>query len=168
MARPDPLQSALDAAWFSTLGEPLGAGELTDIETYTLALGLPLNAPPLRVQSWQQAAEVLRGETGEWWALEEAERARLEQTVRLDSAAPAWIRVNDRLHGAAAVAAARSGCSDAAMIKVAAGASSYATYHYHLAMAAECGPDHAFIRKYALFSGGRWPLGIYDGRFAIF
>ena len=60
MARPDPLQSALDAAWFSTLGKPLGAGELTDIETYTLALGLPLNAPPLPVQSWQQAAEVLQ------------------------------------------------------------------------------------------------------------
>jgi hypothetical protein len=24
------------------------------------------------------------------------------------------------------------------------------------------------VRKYALFSGGRWPLGVYGDRFAIF
>jgi hypothetical protein len=29
-------------------------------------------------------------------------------------------------------------------------------------------PTHAFLRKYALYCGGRWPLGVYDGRFAIF
>jgi len=27
---------------------------------------------------------------------------------------------------------------------------------------------HPFLRKYALYCGGRWPLGIYDRVFAIF
>jgi hypothetical protein len=27
---------------------------------------------------------------------------------------------------------------------------------------------HPFLRKYALYCGGRWPLGLYHGRFAIF
>jgi hypothetical protein len=30
-------------------------------------------------------------------------------------------------------------------------------------MAASAFPDHPFVRKYALFSGGRWPLGVYRG-----
>ena len=34
--------------------------------------------------------------------------------------------------------------------------------------AAGAGDDHPFVRKYALFSGGRWPLGVYGERFAIF
>ena len=25
-----------------------------------------------------------------------------------------------------------------------------------------------FLRKYALYCGGRWPLGLYHGRFSIF
>ena len=29
-------------------------------------------------------------------------------------------------------------------------------------------PAHPFLRKYALYCGGRWPLGVYDQRFAIF
>lgn len=37
-----------------------------------------------------------------------------------------------------------------------------------LARAAGAESDHPFLRKYALYSGGRWPLGVYDGAFAIF
>ncbi len=37
-----------------------------------------------------------------------------------------------------------------------------------LARAAGAGDEHPFVRKYALFSGGRWPLGVYGDRFAIF
>jgi len=36
------------------------------------------------------------------------------------------------------------------------------------ARAADAGDHHPFVRKYALFSGGRWPLGVYGDRFAIF
>ena len=46
----------------------------------------------------------------------------------------------------------RAGCADAALIRVAAGAP----------------PGHSFLGKYALYCGGRRPLGVYEGRFAIF
>jgi hypothetical protein len=77
-------------------------------------------------------------------------------------------RLNEALHGAAAVAATRAGCSDAALIRAAAGAASYAAHQAHLALAAGAPPGHPFLRKYALYCGGRWPLGVYEGRFAIF
>ncbi|MEO7404112.1 MAG: hypothetical protein ABIU95_10630, partial [Burkholderiales bacterium] len=86
----------------------------------------------------------------------------------LDPATSGWIKRNDALHGCAAVAASRFGCSDAGMIKVAAGAASYAAYHQQLAITARVPDTHPFQRKYALFMGGRWPLGVYGDRFAIF
>lgn len=36
------------------------------------------------------------------------------------------------------------------------------------AAVAGASPGHPFLRKYALYCGGRWPLGVYEGRFAIF
>lgn len=27
---------------------------------------------------------------------------------------------------------------------------------------------HPFLRKWSLFAGGRWPLGLYDDCFALF
>ena len=104
----------------------------------------------------------------EWWRAEEGERARLERGVRLDPADAQWLALNEALHGAAAVAAARAGCADAALIRVAAGAASYAAYQARLARAAGAEGTHPFLRKYALFSGGRWPLGVYRGQFSVF
>jgi hypothetical protein len=49
-----------------------------------------------------------------------------------------------------------------------AGVASYVTYQARLALAAGASQDHPFLRKYALYCGGRWPLGVYQGRFAIF
>lgn len=159
---------ALHTAWFSALGEPLGAAEAADIDAYLAALGLVPELPPLAVTSWAQAAAIARTPAERWWGAEEAERVRLERTVRLDPADREWLALTDALHGAAAVAAARSGCADQGLIRAAAGAATYAAHQYRLARAAGAGNDHAFVRKYALFSGGRWPLGVYGGRFAIF
>jgi len=52
--------------------------------------------------------------------------------------------------------------------RAAAGAAIHASYQYRLARAAGTGEEHPFVRKYGLFSGGRWPLGLYGDRFAIF
>ena len=30
------------------------------------------------------------------------------------------------------------------------------------------GPEHLFVRKYALFESGRWPLGVVGGLFYLF
>jgi hypothetical protein len=43
-----------------------------------------------------------------------------------------------------------------------------AAYQARLARAAGAPVGHPFLRKYALYCGGRWPLGVYEGRFAIF
>jgi hypothetical protein len=158
----------LHAAWFSTLGAPLGEGEEADIAAYLAGLGLAPALPTLLVESWEQAAAIVRKPAGAWWDREEAERARLEQSVHLDPADREWLTLTEALHGAAAVAAARSGSGDAALIRVAAGAATFAAYQYRLARAAGAEEAHPFMRKYALFSGGRWPLGMYGDRFAIF
>jgi hypothetical protein len=156
------------AAWFATLGEPLGEAEAADIAGYLAGLGLAAAAPTLAVTSWRQAGEIARAPAGRWWDVEEAERARLERIARLDPADREWLALADALHGAAAVAAARAGCADQGLIRAAAGAATYAVHQYRLVRAAGGGDEHPFVRKYALFSGGRWPLGIYGDRVAIF
>lgn len=156
------------SAWFSTLGAPLGAGEEEDIAAYLAGLDLAPRLPVLRVESWSQANAVARHPAEEWWQREEVERARLEMLARLDPADRGWLALTDVLHGAAAVAATRWGCADPGLIKAAAGAATYAAYQYRLARAAVVPETHPFVRKYAMFCGGRWPLGVYGDRFAIF
>lgn len=158
--------SARDEAWFSALGEPLGDFERAEIAAYLSGIGM--QSPVREVSSWKEALEICAHPADAWWNAEEAERVRLESAVKLDPAQPEWLSLNEALHGAAAVAAARAGCSDGALIRAAAGAASYAAYQARLARAAGAGPTHPFLRKYALYCGGRWPLGVYDGRFAIF
>lgn len=154
------------AAWFSALGERFGEVEQADIAAYLA--GLSLIAVVYPVASWEEAASVCAQPAADWWDAEERERRRLEGSTKLDPADPDWLALNQALHGAAAVAAARSGCADAALIRVAAGAAGHAAYQARLARAAAAPPAHPFLRKYALYCGGRWPLGVYQGRFAIF
>lgn len=155
-----------DGAWFSALGEPLGAAERTDIAAYLSGLGLAARVHA--VASWQEAAAVCGQRADRWWNAEEAQRERLEMRATLNPADPAWLTLNESLHRAATVAAARSNCADAALIRAAAGAASYALYQARLAEAAGAAPAHPFLRKYALYCGGRWPLGVYGERYAIF
>ena len=155
-------------AWFSSLGETLGAGERTDIDAYCAGLGIEQSGAPLLVTTWEDAAGYVKKPAGPWWAKEEAERANLEKTIQLSPSDPDWIKLNDVLQGCAAIAASRFGYSNPGMIKVAAGSASFAAYHELLADGAKLAPMHPFHRKYSLFAAGRWPLGVYDGRFVIF
>jgi hypothetical protein len=155
-------------AWFGILGEPLSDDEAREIAAYLAGLGMNAAMPIHQARTWKEAGERCRTPSDEWWRAEEDERTRLERSARLDPADPQWLALNEALHGAAAVAAARGGCTDAALIRVAAGAASSAAYQARLARAAAVAGGHPFLRKYALYCGGRWPLGIYDGVFAIF
>ena len=154
--------------WFSALGEPLDDAERSEIRAYLRGVGVKASLPTLVVESWDQAGGITRNPAGSWWSAEEAERKRLEKHAQLDPADPEWLAATETLHGAAALAATRSGVSDPGLIRAAAGAAGYAAYQYRLARAAGASPDHPFVRKYALFCGGRWPLGVYSDRFAIF
>jgi hypothetical protein len=155
-------------AWFSALGQPLGDAEHSEIDAYLGGLGMKTKLPALLVESWDQAGSLARSPVGPWWEIEEAERTRLQELARLDPSDPAWLATTEALHGAAALAAIRSGVADAGLVRAAAGAATYAAFQYRLAQAAKVSPSHAFMRKYALFCGGRWPLGVYGDRFAIF
>lgn len=156
----------MNEAWFSTLGEPLGEDERSEIASYLAGLGMTVGVH--QVKTWSEAGQLCRTPSEDWWRAEEDERARLERGARLDPADPEWLALNEALHGAAAVAAARGGCADPALIRVAAGAASYAAYQARLARAAGAAGAHPFLRKYNLYCGGRWPLGVYDHSFAIF
>jgi hypothetical protein len=158
----------VNEAWFSALGEALGDAERSEIAAYLTGLRLSPATPVHQVRHWSEAGAICRTSADAWWGAEEGERARLEDKVWLDPADRQWLALNDALHGAAAVAAARAGCADAALIRAAAGAASYAAYQARLARAAGAPSAHPFLRKYALYCGGRWPLGVYEGSFAIF
>jgi hypothetical protein len=146
----------------------LGDDEMNEIAGYLAGLRMDPGLPVRAVKTWNEAGELCRRPSEEWWQAEEAERERLERGARLDPADPDWLALSETLHGAAAVAAARAGCADAGLIRAAAGAASYAAYQARLARAARAAAPHPFLRKYALYCGGRWTLGIYDHSFAIF
>ena len=155
----------MSEAWFSVLGRPLSAAEEHEISAYLEGLALP--AKLARVTRWEAARDFCNRPAEEWWRAEEAERARLEKRVRLDPADRDWLALNQEMHLAAAAAAARAGCASAALVHVAAGAASQAAYQARLANAAG-ESAHPFLHKYALYCGGRWPLGVIAGQFGIF
>jgi hypothetical protein len=151
-------------SWFGTVGRPLHREERDALHAYLD--GLRLRVPVRAVANWKEAGELCRQPSARWWDAEEAERARLQETARLDPADPQWLALNDELYEAAARAGA--GHADAALIYAAAGAASYAAYHARLARAAGAPAAHPFHLKYALYFAGHWPLGVYDSEFRIF
>lgn len=166
------------AAWFSCLGLPLGEPESNRIRAYLTGIGASLVTEIVGVAHWSEAAEVIRNPCwdSDWWDREEAERQRLmsdaEKNVGriglLKDLTDATDSLSEAIHGAAAVAAARDGLADAGLIRAAAGAATLAVHQYELSRIAGAAADHPFARKFALFHGGRWPLGIFEGRFIIF
>ncbi len=168
----------LSAAWFSACGLALEASDVREVAGYLAELGADAATRVEPVASWDQAELIIRSPMWEpaWWEREEAERKRLlEQCIdRLGRAAALETLGleasvgHDLIHGAAAVAAARSGVSDPALIRAAAGSASMAAHGHALARLAGAGVDHFFMRRYRLFEGGRWPLGVVDGAFHLF
>jgi hypothetical protein len=167
-----------DAAWFACLGLPLAAGDLRDAAAYLAALGYPPSTPIRGVPDWPAALALTRdpGWDRRWWDEEQAERARLMRVAEqrlgrdalLERLSAGTELAGEAIHGAAAVAAERDGVADAALVRAASGAASMALHAATLARLAGQGPDHLFMRKYALFESGRWPLGVTAGSFHLF
>lgn len=166
------------ASWFAAVGEELTTAERWDARAYLAGLGFA-DTGVSGVVDWPQAAEIAKSPSWsrEWWDREEAER-----TALLDRAAAkisehelmsALSRVMELAasvtHGAAAIAASRSGVADQALTRVAAGAGAQAAYQAALAALAHEGTEeHPFSIKFRLFEAGRWPLGISSGVFYLF
>lgn len=166
------------AAWFSACGMPLEATDRVDARAYLDALGLPASIRVEPVASWAHAERIIRNPAwdGGWWEREEAARrdlmqaciARLGESEALESLSLAAGAEHEIIHGAATVAAARAAVTDPALVRAAAGAASMAAHGRALARLANARDDHVFVRKYALFEGGRWPLGIVAGALHLF
>lgn len=165
------------SAWFTRVGEPLEATEREQVVGYLRALAL--ETPPVAgVADWSSAGGIIASKEWDprWWDREQEERARLlsaasgalgNEPVTLELSRVLEQSI-DTVHGAAAIHAARGGSADSALIRAAAGAVSQALYLGRLAELARAGENHAFSLKLGLFRAGRWPLGIFSGRYYLF
>ena len=166
------------ASWFAALGEALQPAEQAELASYIHGLGLPACATAA-VADWGEAGRVASDPAWDhgWWDAEE--RLRAELMARADAAhgAPAVMdrlstitqAAHDATIGPAAMAAARSGIADEALVRAAAGAATQACYQSGLALlAGATDSGHAFNAKLQLFLGGRWPLGIVRGSAYMF
>jgi len=166
------------AAWFARVGLPLAPGERAEIGELLLGSHLLAHAESDNVESWAEASAILRAadRDGSWWDDEEAERERL------------WICAADRLgeralsnqltgivdaliqpiRDSAGHAVTRAGLADSSLTGAASGAALLAAQQSALACFAGEGGTHFFARKFALFTIGRWPLGLYLGRYIVF
>lgn len=164
--------------WFFMLGESLDESERRQAKDYLRGLGIGEDLPVAGVSDWDAARRAISnpGWDRRWWEAEQAEKQRLYQKAKnalgedalLASLSRAVVRVTEAVHGAAAVEAARRGCTDAGLIRAAAGAASEALYLAELARLAGEGGQHPFALKQSLFAGGHWPLGIVAGQYHVF
>jgi len=164
--------------WFFMLGEPLSIAEQEQVRGYLEGLGLAREIPIESVPDFDGAARIISHPEWDrrWWEAEQRERERLRvQASAALGSGPLWQQLSQSTadtiaasHGAAAIQAARIGCSDPGLIRAAAGALSEALYLAELAEFASAASSHPFLLKRALFAGGHWPLGIVAGRFYVF
>lgn len=172
------LPNQADAAWFACLGLPLAPADLREVGAYLEALGYSPETSVTAVAAWKQAEAITRDPSWDrtWWIREEQERERLMGVAQgklgrealLERLTAATEMASQSIHGAAAIAAARDGVADAALVRAASGAATMALHGAALARLAEQGPRHLFVRKYTLFESGRWPLGVVGGSLYLF
>jgi hypothetical protein len=164
--------------WFARVGLPLADGERAAIADL-LRVVLP-DAPVAitALATWQEAGVFARAAAHDcaWWDDEEEERellwARAAENrteaglFELVTAATRGLDVE--LRDAAHASMTAAGVADAAIAGEAAAMALLAAHQQALAQLAGAGTGHRFFRKYALFEGGRWPVGYHSARFVIF
>ncbi|HQR11860.1 MAG TPA: hypothetical protein PLW68_11070 [Casimicrobiaceae bacterium] len=164
--------------WFARVGLPLTAEEHAAIGDLVRGAIPEARIAIEALPSWSDAARYLRlaGHDPDWWDQEEAEREALwnaaaEQRSEADlllCVNAAAIATGAEIRAAARASARAAGVTDLDVAREASDMALLAVHHHALARLAGAGADHPFVRKYALFAGGRWPLGYHSARFAIF
>jgi hypothetical protein len=164
--------------WFARVGLPLAAKENAAIVELTRIVAPYAPVVVTALASWQEAVTFVRVAEHDptWWDQEEEERERLwAHATEHRTESELLQRVNTITHelsaevrNAAHAAVKAAGVVDAAIAIEATGMALLAAHQSALADMAGAGPEHRFILKYALFAGGRWPLGYHSARFVIF
>ena len=165
-------------AWFARVGLPLSPSEDAAIGELMRIVAPRVPVAVKALATWQEAAAFVRVAEYDatWWDDEEEEREVLwERASENQSESQLLQEVNAMTHGldralrdAASAAVKRAGVTDPTIANEAAGSAMLAAHQNALADIAGEGMDHRFVRKYALFAGGRWPLGYHSARFVIF
>jgi hypothetical protein len=165
-------------AWFARVGLPLTPQENAAIGELTRILAPQAPASVTALASWQEAAVFVRAVELDsvWWDQEEEERETLwARATEHRTEAELFQRViamtrglDTEVRAAASAAVTAAGGADMAIVGEAAGMALLAAHQSALADLAGEGAGHRFFRKYALFTGGRWPLGYHSAHFVIF
>ena len=172
-------ESIKDPAFFSRLGEPLDARELSLARAYLDGLGFP-DADPAPLGDWSDAiaaAEVLDSDPVAWEAEEMLRTGLVEHVLeRLDEqAVEAAItlvasQIGDLARDAAEASAAIDDMHDESVINAAAGSLAQAANGAVLVVLAEADsedPPHPFLARWRLFVRGRWPIGVAGATYNI-
>jgi hypothetical protein len=163
--------------WFSSLGQPSSEAETAEARAYLGGLDPATPGAIHWVSDWAEAERIVRDPAGAgWWGAEaRLHRASLAALGPI-AETPAFVAalneavhaVSDVVMGAAALAAARAGLAEQAVIRVAAGAAGETAEQVMVARLAGAAPDHPFEIKLRLYAGGRWPLGVTGDALAVF
>jgi hypothetical protein len=164
--------------WFARVGLPLSPAENAAIGELSRIVAPSAPVTIIAIATWHEAAtfvrEVERDAT--WWDQEEEERERLwaraaehrTEAEMLQYLIAVTLELDAQVRGAARAAVTAAGVADAAIASEATGMALLAAHQSALAGLVGEGRGHRFVRKFELFSGGRWPLGYHSARFAIF
>jgi hypothetical protein len=165
-------------AWFARVGLPLTPAEYDAIGELARAIAPDAPVVVTSIASWHEAAafKVVAEHDPTWWNQEEEERERLwdragesrSEGELLQSVVAMTAGLDEQIRSAASAAAAAAGMTDAAIVNEASAMALLAAHQNALAELAGEGRDHRFMQKYALWKGGRWPLGYHSARFVIF
>lgn len=163
--------------WFAHLGRPLDKTVKSLARDYLDGLGFP-DAEVARITDWEDALDAASGldfDTAQW-ETEEGLRASLASealerlsehglTIALTHVSAV---LGERIGSAVREAAAFAEIEDEELLNAAAGAAIQSAHNAVLALIAEEDASHPFHRKFALFTHGRWPIGLAGLSFNLF
>ena len=169
--------SLSEVPWFAHLGQPLLESEMVLARDYLDALGAG-DAALATVGDWADAGTVAENpgfDTG-WWDAEEQLRVALAADALIEIHEDELTLALTRLGERAALAAGEAAAAAAALarftaedlVRAATGAAVQAAHQRALVFAADATADHPFVRKFALFESGRWPIGVIGESFHVF
>ena len=154
-------------AWFARVGLPLTPQERAAVADLTRIVAPQAPVALSALASWQEAAAFVRAteHDSSWWDQEEEEREALwARATQHRTESELLQRVNAmtrgldlEVHGAATAAVTAAGRPDTVIAGEAAAMALLAAHQSALAEMADEGPDHRFIRKFALFSAAGGP-----------
>lgn len=155
--------------WFTTLGRPLDREVRALARSYLDGLGFP-DAETARLRDWAEAADAAMSLDIDpaHWEAEESLRASLAadalELLSEDALNIAMTHVlallGERIGIAVHDAADFWEVEDEELLNAAAGAALQAAHGAALTLIVETEDDHPFRRKFALFTRGRWPIGV--------